>query len=316
MSRRGTKPKAASKPLPGAESSKRSKPADACQASSPPAGEKGQMREVESGASNRFVAWGRLLELAVLLGCLAYAIWFWLRLPARLPDEKDYLALQAALKSEAQAGDGAAVLPFWADRAKIFLHGVPVLALPHLEAEADAERYGRLWVIAQPDLPRSDARDSLKALGERLALVEGPRRFGPLELWLFAPRPGRAATYDFVAHADEAQTQSPGRLQAEWREFDFLPRRCILSRNGFAVMHFDSVHVRGGLRVGLGSLGPSEGSAIQVSVDGRPLQPLQFVQGGPAFQEAELPAGGLTGEAHSVDLTLIGRAVCADAVAF
>jgi hypothetical protein len=308
MSRRRTRPQAASKPLPGAESSKTATPD---KAGATPAA------DAEAGDTTRGIATGaRLLELAVLLGCLAYAIWFWVRLPGQLPDEKDYLALQAAIQAEARPGDAAAVLPFWAERAKTYLHGIPVLALPHLENQADAERYGRLWVIAQPDLPRSDARDSLAGLGARLAVVEGPRRFGPLELWLFAPRPGRAATYDFVVHAGEAQIQSPVPVQIQWREFDFLPRRCILSRSGRAVLHFDSVPVHGGLRVGLGSLGPPEGAAIQASVDGRPLQPLQLVQGGAAFQEAELAAGALTGDTHSVDLTLTGRAICADAVAY
>ncbi len=257
-----------------------------------------------------------LLELGLFACALLYALVFWLRLPGRLPSAQDYLALQAKVQREAQPGDGLAVLPFWADRAKLFLHGTPVLALPHLETEADAERYGRLWVIAQPDLPHSDARGSLEALAQRLSLVHGPQRFGPLELWLFAPQPGRAATYDFVAHAAEAQVEAPVPLRLEWREFDFLPRHCVVSRAGQAVLHFDDVPMHGGLRVGLGSLGPGQGAQVQVNVDGRPLQPLQLTQGGPAFQEAELPAAGLTGEKHSVDLTLIGRDVCADAVAF
>jgi hypothetical protein len=253
----------------------------------------------------------------LFLGCLAYAIVFWLRLPGQLPDEKDYLALQVAVQREIQPGDGAAVLPFWAERAKLFLHGTPVLALPHLEVEADAERYARLWVIAQPELPHSDARDSLNALSQRLSLVHGPQRFGPLELWLFAPRPGRAATYDFVAHSGEAQIQSPVPIRTEWREFDFLPRHCLLSQAGRAVLHFEGVPIHNGLRVGLGSLGPSRADAeIQASVDGHPLQPLRLTEPGVGFQEAELAAGSLSGDTHSVDLTLLGRAVCADAVAF
>jgi len=303
MSRAKAKPRAASKPPAGGEPSTTS-------VAAPPAADS------PSDATVGLASWARRLELAILLGCLAYAIWFWLRLPGQIPDEKDYRALQVAVQGEARPGDGAAVLPFWAEHAKVFLHGIPVLTLPHLEDEPDAERYSRLWVVAQPDLPRSDARQSLEALAKRLAVVEGPRRFGPLELWLFAPRPGRAATYDFVAHAGDARVESPVQLQTEWREFDFLPRRCILSRGGFATLHFEGVPVHGGLRVGLGSLGPPEGAAIQASVDGRPLQPLQLVQGGPAFQQAELQAGGLTGDTHSVDLTLTGRAVCADAVAF
>ncbi len=299
MSRRGTKPKAASNALPGSESTK---------VEEPHAGTEGE--------ATRIVGWARLTELALLLGCLVYALWFWLRLPGRLPDEKDYLALQTAIQAEARPGDGAAVMPFWADRAKLFLHGIPILALPHLDAESDAERYPRLWVVAQPDLPRSDARDSLDALARRLTVVEGPRRFGPLELWLFAPKAGRAASYDFVAHAGEAQIQAPVGVRTEWREFDFLPRHCFLSQGGRATLHFEGVPVHGGLRLGLGSLGPPQGVALQASVDGQALQPLQLVEGGPAFQEAEVQAGGLVGESHTVDLALNGRAVCADAVAY
>jgi hypothetical protein len=293
MTRRGTKPKAALNPRPAAQSS-----------------------SVSAGTEAGATGYARLLELALLLGGLAYAIVFWLRLPGQLPDEKDYLALQAAIQSEIRPGDGAAVLPFWAERAKLFLHGTPVLALPHLEAEADAERYARLWVIAQPELPHSDARDTLNALGQRLDLVHAPRHFGPLELWLFTPRPSRAATYDFVAHAGEARVQSPVPVRTEWREFDFLPRHCLLSQAGQAILHFDAVPIHNGLRVGLGSLGPPGETQILASVDGHPLQPLGLTEPGAGFQEAELATGGLSGDTHSVDITLLGRAVCADAVAF
>jgi hypothetical protein len=260
--------------------------------------------------------WARLVELAALALCLIYALWFWVRLPGELPSAQNYVDLQAALQAEAQPGDGVAVLPFWAERAKVYIHGTPVLALPQLDREPDAERYARLWVIAQPDLPHSDAVESLEALGHRLNLVRGPRRFGPLELWLFAPKEGRAATENLVAHAGEAQVQSAAPLQVEWHEFDFLPRRCLVSRGGQAVLHFSQVPVHHGVRVGLGTLVSGQSAGAQVSIDGHPLQPFQLVEGGAGFQTAELSADGLSAGLHDLDLGLFGRAACADAVVF
>lgn len=275
--------------------------------------------------AGRASPWARALafalafgELAGLLLCLAYAVLFWVRLPGQLPSEQDYLSLREALARDAQPGDAAAVLPFWAERAKLYLRGLPVLALPNLEVEPDAERSARLWVIAQPDLPRSSARATLKALGRRLTAVGAPRHFGPLELWLFVPKAGRAASYDFIAHAAEAQIQAPVPLRLEWREFAFLPRRCLVVRGGPAILRFSNVSVQHGLRVALGALGPGPGAGarLQASIDGRALPPFDLVEGGAAFQSAELVAEGLSPGAHEVELTVTGRNLCADAVAF
>ena len=232
--------------------------------------------------------WAHRIELSVLLVALLYSLVFWFRLPTQLPTDADYLALQAALQTQVQPGDGAAVLPFWADRAKVYLHGLPILGLPALDSQLDAERYRRLWVVAQPALPRSDAAETLEKLGMRLDAQGAPRKFGPLELWLFVPKPGRAAIWDFVAHPGEAQVQSNGPVQLLWREFDFLPRHCFALGGSEAVLRFPAVDIAHGLRLGVGS---AAGSPPQVSgnVDGRSLPPVTLASDGPAYQTRELP---------------------------
>jgi hypothetical protein len=256
--------------------------------------------------------WARILEVAAVALGLLYALIFWARLPSQLPSDQDYAALQATVQQEQKPGDGVAVLPFWADHAKVFLHGLPVLALPNLDGEPDAERFQRLWVVSQPSLPRSDARDSLEALGRRLDSAGPPRRFGPLELWLFTPKAGRAATWDFVAHSGEAQAQSNGPVQVQWHEFDYLPRRCFLI-GGQAILSFPNVTMAHGIRLGLGG---GQDAQVQVSVDGHPIGPFTYAPGGAAFQTQELPIPGLSAGDHAVDLNLRGRGACLDAVAF
>ena len=255
--------------------------------------------------------WARWLELAALGLALLYSLVFWLRLPGELPTDADYAALQAALQQQVKPGDGAAVLPFWADHAKVYLHGIPILGLPSLDTELDAERYQRLWVVAQPALPHSDAADTLAGLSRRLSVQGAPRHFGPLELWLFTPKPGRAATWDFTAHPSDAQVQSDGAIQLEWREFDFLPRHCFVISGSQATLRFPSVDVIHGLRLGLG--GAAE---VTASIDGRMLPPLAAAPGGPAFLERELAIPSIGPGDHVVDFHVVGRGACLDAVAF
>jgi hypothetical protein len=259
--------------------------------------------------------WARWAELTVLGFGLLYSLVFWVRLPTQLPTDADYLALQAAMQQDVRSGDAAAVLPFWADHAKVYLHGIPILGLPNLDTELDAERYARLWVVAQPSLPRSDASDTLAGLSRRLDVQGSPRRFGPLELWLFAPKPGRVVTWDFVAHPGDTQVQSNGPVQIQWREFDFLPRRCYVISGSQATLRFASVSVVHGLRVGLG-VAPGGGAQLAGSIDGRPLQPFAPATGGSAFQTHELPIEGIGPGDHVVELEVRGRGACLDAVAY
>jgi hypothetical protein len=260
-----------------------------------------------------------VLEAAVFLASLLFALVFWVRLPGELPSDGDYNALFAAMLPEGTPGDAFTVLPFWAQRARTYIHGIPFIGYPSLASEPDVERYRRLWVVAQPDLPRSDAADSLKELDQKLVAIGPKRRFGPLTLALYEPRPGRATTYDFRAHAQEAQVE-PSSPKVEWHEFDYLPRRCIRTPQGApqTTFVFPQVALGHGIRGGLGVLG-GDTARITFNVDGREAPPVELVTGQRGWQHFEVPisnGGDASNADHTVTVSITGRNVCFDAVAF
>lgn len=304
----------------------------------------------EGPASGPRVSFASLEAVAVLLA-LVFSFVFWIRLPGRLPTEQDYLAVQHQLVGNAHPGDGMATLPFWAERIKLFAHGLPVVALPHLADEEDAERYGRLWVVAQPDLPRSDAADELGALDRRLARVQGPTRFGPLSLSLYEPRAGRAPSYDFLAHLADGQVSVGGDdpvaceasgggfqcprggwnyVRPEWHEFDFLPRRCLWAHPVGPEplrLAWSQVPLHGGLRGGFGLVGQAAEIAnaapvdVAVLVDGGEVARLSLMPGDPGWHGFDLGLPGLAAGAHDVefDVSAVNPAMrhfCFDAVGY
>jgi hypothetical protein len=259
-----------------------------------------------------------ILEAAVFLASLLFALVFWIRLPWRLPDDRDYRAMFSAMQPEGRPGDALAVLPFWAQRAHTYLHGAPFIAYPSLASEPDVERYRRLWVVAQPDLPYSDAGDTLRELDRKLQRSGETRRFGPLELVLYEPRPGRLATFDFRERVGEASVSPEGTPRLEWHEFDYLPRRCLLAPGGASEAKFSyrAVPVSHGIRGGFGVLGNAEPARLVFSIDGREAPPVDLVAGQRGWQHFEVPLPDVGPGDHAVDITLSGRNLCFDAVAF
>jgi hypothetical protein len=294
------------------------------------------------------------LEVAVVLAAILFASVYWIRLPGRLPSEADYLAVQHELVGSAHPGDGVALLPFWADRGKLFLHGLPVIALPELAKEGDIERYPRLWVLAQPDLPRSQAARALADLDARLTRREPPKHFGPLSLSLYEPKEGRAGSYDFVARLADAQVDvgggagsDPQACEAaaggfrcprgswnyvlpEWHEFDFLPRRCLWAHPVGAEpleIRYSQVPLRGGIRGGFGLIGQAAelGQAapvdLSIDVDGSQAASLELSPGDPGWHPFELGLAGLAAGTHDVTFRVTSpnpamRHFCFDADAF
>jgi hypothetical protein len=256
-----------------------------------------------------------VLEAAVFLASLLFALIFWIRLPGELPSDDDYKALFAALQKEGRPGDALTVLPFWAQRARTYIHGIPFIGYPALASEPDVERSDRLWVVAQPDLPRSDAAESLRELDQKLRPVGEKRRFGPLILALYETRPERVTSYDFRAHLGDAQA-SPAAARVEWHEFDYLPRSCIRPPQSVqqSTFVYSGVALNHGVRGGFGVLGSGD-ARVAISVDGREAPPIELVAGQRSWQHFEVPVG-VTGGDHSVTLTVSGRNVCFDAVAF
>ncbi len=290
------------------------------------------------------------LEAGALLAAIAFALLYWIRLPGRLPTEENYLAVQHELVSQVHPGDGVALLPFWADRGKLFLHGLPLIALPDLANEADIERFPRLWVLAQPDLPRSQASRMLARLDQKLTRRDPPKRFGSLSLSLYEPKEGRAGSYDFLARLADAQVDVGGDnpqpcdaisggfrcprgqwnyVAPEWHEFDFLPRRCLWAHPVGAEpleIHYSQVPLRGGVRGAFALIG---GAAeiqraapvdLSIDVDGE-LSTLELSPGDPGWHPFELGLPGLAAGTHDVTFRVTAsdagnRHFCFDAEAF
>jgi len=288
---------------------------------------------------------GRGVEIAALVVATSLALLYWIRLPFRLPSAEDYQAFQHELLGAAHPGDAVAVLPYWADRAKLYAHGFPVVALPNLASE-NVERYPRLFVLAQPDLPRSSAGGELAALEGKLALVSGPKRFGPLSLSLYQPRPGREASLDFTAQLERAQVSVglescapvPGGFQCsrgpwdhvrpEWHEFDFLPRRCVWAQPAGSdplTLTFDQVPLRGEIHGGMGLIGaaPGGGGAVELAIDIDDVPALTIAASAddPGFHPFQGHFPGLGPGGHRVtfrirSLSPVRHPFCFDAVAY
>jgi hypothetical protein len=293
-----------------------------------------------------FSALGRGFEKTALVAGTSFALVYWMRLPYRLPGPEDYQAAQHALLDAARPGDAVAVLPFWADRAKIYVHGLPVVALPHL-AEEDVERYPRLFVLSQPDLPRSTATNELAGLERKLALVSGPKRYGPLSLSLLQPRTGREPSLDFTSQIERASVSvggeacTPGsggfqcprgiwdQVRSEWHEFAFLPRRCVRAQptdNATLAVTFDQVPLRAEIHgamglVGAGGMGARGQVELSIDVDDAPALALVQTTGDPGFHRFEARFPGLEAGGHRVTFRinsagLVQQPFCFDAVAY
>jgi hypothetical protein len=288
---------------------------------------------------------GRALEIPALLAATLFALLYWARLPYRLPSPDEYQSAQHELLGTAHPGDAVAVLPYWADRAKLYLHGFPVVTLPNLARE-DVERYARLFVLAQPDLPRSSAGTELEALGRKLALVSGPKRFGPLSLSLYQPRPGHEPSLDFTSQIERAQVsvgaescgpiaggfQCPrgawDHVRAEWHEFEFLPRRCLWAQPAGAeplILTFDQVPLRAEIHGAMGLIGAAGGGSgaveLAIDIDEVPTVALALKSDDPGFHPFQVRVPGVGPGGHRIAFRIsspspVRHPFCFDAVAY
>ncbi len=191
------------------------------------------------------------LVLLLLAGVAAWV--FHLKEPARSPAERDYLDAARYLQEHARPGDVVLLFPWWTERARLYVPDeIPVVG--HLNSDRDdLMRHPRIWVLAQPELPRADV-SSFEAhfLPDRRQAGEATQ-FGPLVLTLYengrarpvlfsAPEAlaeGRAQVYlarDGQRQAECARTREgayrcpgPPWLYAarEWHEVFYEPRRCL-----------------------------------------------------------------------------------------
>jgi VCBS repeat-containing protein len=106
----------------------------------------------------------------------------------------------------------------------------------------------------------------------------------------------------------------------EWHGFDYQPRLCIRSPQGApqATLVYSGVALQHGIRGGFGVLGNAEAARILFNVDGHEAPPVDLVAGQRDWQRFEVPIPdlGVPETDHVVTVTVSGRNVCFDAVAF
>ncbi|HXN41843.1 MAG TPA: hypothetical protein VN918_08660, partial [Myxococcaceae bacterium] len=112
----------------------------------------------------------------------AVALVFHATLGQRLPTDSDYQAMARFLAARAEPGDCVLFYPWWAERARTYLpDSLP--AVGYLGSDQDSLReFRRIWVLAQPRLPRSDLAHFERIFSPGRAQLEAPRGFGPLQL--------------------------------------------------------------------------------------------------------------------------------------
>lgn len=196
-----------------------------------------------------------VLVLLLGVGSLAFDV----TLGSRLPSDADWAEAAGALRANTQPGDAAQIWPVWAERARMFVDTMPVLAEEDL-AGADYMGVKRLWVLSLPKTPFFSAPDArLTARGA--TPLSGERRFGPLSL------------RGWDLHSPEiAADLTPS---AEQHEVDYVARRCVRVPIGahFAVRGAagKALHLRAGIIGERAYDGGRPPVAVRVVVDGTPV---------------------------------------------
>jgi len=206
----------------------------------------------ESAAIGRWKQAERALPLATLVVLLWVgigALYFQLSLPGRLPREGNYRDVAATLAKEALPGDVLLLYPWWIERARLFVSGTPVVG--YLGSDVNRlSGHARIWVLAQPELPRSDRAGFERKFLPGRSPLQPPRRFGTLELSLYRNDFYRPVVFSAVQEyrSARAYVEDPGRgrldcpfdgkvhrcaeaeqlrVAAEWHELRYEPRHCL-----------------------------------------------------------------------------------------
>jgi hypothetical protein len=191
-----------------------------------------------------------LVELSALAVVALLCLVFQARLPGRLPTEADYRAVTEQLQAQLRPGDAVLLFPWWAERARLYLPPeVPVYGY-FGSARDDLKAHPRIWVLGQPELPRSGEAAFLESFLPGRTAVGPPVRAGTLALTLY--KNGRYRPHRFVATEafsrarvyleapdgtrrpcpfDGRQHRCPGPphlyVAPEWHESLYEPRRCL-----------------------------------------------------------------------------------------
>jgi len=235
----------------------------------------------------------RALPLFALLLLSLGALAFDASLQARLPSGEAWAEAAAALRAQSRPGDAVQIWPPWAERARLFVDALPVLAEEDLRG---AEFLGvqRLWLLALPSVPHGRLAEAEAALRARGATPAArAERFAGLSLraWdLHAPP--IATDLSFANRPEEAH------------EVDYVARRCVLTAVGPAGaparLHFrgasgHELHLRAGI-VGERAFDDKPPVRLLALADGAPLLRLEVPRArlqkpGWLAADAMVPAG-------------------------
>lgn len=195
----------------------------------------------------------RWLEAALLVAAALWGLHFQLTVGSTHIPEADYRAVAQAVAQDARPGDAVLLYPWWTERAREFLPKT-VSVVGYLGSDTDdLSEHPRIWLLAAPELPKSDLPSFLRAFTQRRTLLPfggqaGARRFGKLSLALYRNDRARPVLWSAVDHLAEAKVylqhpdghredcrfaggifRCPGNLtvSAGWHEIFYQPRRCL-----------------------------------------------------------------------------------------
>lgn len=294
-------------------------------------------------------------EAALFLVAALLSLAFYLRLPATLPSEEDYRAAAADLAARSAPGDAVLLDPHWAERARLFVHGLPVLNLARDPVREDLRGFGRLFVLSLPDLPRADQEGTFAFLERaRFRRLEEPRRFGNLEVTLFENLQPERPSFDFTGEVARAKVylRRPDGSQelcprvgnrhpcprAGWinvgeeiKEIAFKPQRCLWAHPAgsepLVVEYADAplgrtLDVTGGI---VGQIVFRRESyktvTLRVKIDGALVAEIEFPPGEPGARRRSIDTSAMAGTRRLVQFEVSApdpnmRHFCFDAGAF
>jgi len=220
------------------------------------------------------------LVALVSIGALSLA--FDLTLPLRLPSDADWAEAAGALRAKKQDGDALQLWPVWAERARIFVDAMPVLAEEDL-AQADFAGVQRLWVLSLPRAPFAGP-------------LEGPLRSRGATPLADVQRFGALALQPWDLHA--ARIAADLTRANEDHEVDYVARRCLrvaVSSRFSARGKGSALHLRAGIigeRAYDADRPPIE---VQIFSGGAPLGTLEVPRtqrDGTGWRRLDLPLAG------------------------
>ncbi|MGI5863089.1 MAG: hypothetical protein ACOX6T_13650 [Myxococcales bacterium] len=278
--------------------------------------------------------WLLRAQAVLVVGAALLSILFYLRLPSSLPSEADYQRLAESLASQAAPGDAVLLDPHWAERARLFVKGIPILNFGRNPTREDLASLRRLFVLSAPELPRSDRAETFERLESMKFRRTGePTEFGNLSLTLFENSAVEVPSFDFTSEVAKARVfvrrpdgseelcpragdRHPCKragwmnVGAEIKEIAFKPYRCIWAHPAGhepLVIEYSDVPLGKELRVLAGIVGQIafrteryQPVTLAVKVDGELLTSVVVPPGEPGERRSTVGTGRFAGGRHRV----------------